>query len=273
MPVFTHYQTIRIKTFMRKSILHKLLAFSGSALLLLQSCKDDSYLASAPAIVDQSSFTEEFDTTAAALSRGWKIYNKSEPVGGSVWQDGGNILPLFNSYSNYGSNVGFTGVDYLSTSAEAGIISQWLVSPVVFMQNGDKIVFYSKAQKSIGYTADDSTDFANRLQLRVNTDNTNPELVGSGMDAGSFKTTLVDINPNYYEWHKNPGVYNGVDNTAPMIAQAYPVEWTRFEGTVSGLNQPTNGRFAFRYYVIDGGSNGRGTGVGIDKVEYISVSR
>jgi hypothetical protein len=189
---------------------------------------------------------------------------------------------LFTAFGNKGSNIGFIGTDHLSTSAQKGIISQWLVSPLVLMQNGDKIVFYTQAQKLPGYLDDnsnDSTDFANRLQLLVNTQNDSAELVGEGDNTGSFTGVTepaIDINPGYYEWHNEPGSYpidGGPTSTAQSIAQAYPIEWTRFEGKITGLAKPTNGRFAFRYYVKDGGSAGRGSGVGIDEVTYTSISK
>ncbi len=257
---------------MRKSTLRYLAAYSVIAILILQSCKDDSSLAT-PVPPTTTSFVEEFDTAASALKRGWKFINVSDPIGGAVWQDGGDVaVPFFNSYSNNGSNVGFIGASYLSTSAGQGAISNWLVSPSTFMKNGDKIVFYTKVWVLPGYTATDTTDFGNRLQLCLNTfgDGVN---VGSGYDPGDFTTSLVDINPFQYEWHNAPGTYNGVVVTAAQIAQAYPSEWTRFEGVVSGLAAPGNYRFGFRYLVRDGGNAGSGSGVGIDKVSYISVGK
>ena len=110
-------------------MLLKLLTISSLAILVFHSCKDDSYLAKLPT-VDQS-FVEEFDTASAAVTRGWQFINASDPKGGGVWQDGGSIPPFFNAYSNKGSNVGFIGADYTSTSAEAATISNWLVSPPV----------------------------------------------------------------------------------------------------------------------------------------------
>ena len=251
-------------------------------IIVLFSCKDDSYLTTPLPIVDKYSFTETFDTTAAALARGWKIYNRSVPLGPSVWQDGGSIPPFFNAYSNNGSNIGFIGVDYLSTSAQQGIISQWLVSPLLLMQNGDRIVFYTRAQGAPGYIDDnpnDSSDFGNRMQLLVNTQNQSSDSVGSGDDPGSFTGAtdpVIDINPHYYEWHNLPGSYpidGGATSTPETIAQAYPSEWTRFETSISGLLKPTMGRFAFWYHVQGGGSAGRGTGIGIDQVTYTSISK
>lgn len=242
---------------MRKSTLVRLLIIAGIP-VILQACKDDSYLKN-PAPVPDQTFTEEFDTASAARARGWEFINASDPVGPDVWQDGGGIPPIFNSYSNNGSNVGFIGVGYLSTSAAAGIISNWLVSPVITIQSGDKIIFYTKAQ----YVYDgvsDTTDWANRLQLRLNITNTSDD-VGSGTSHGSFTVGLLDINPYY--------AMGSTNNPDP---NAYPKGWTRFEATIHGLNSPVKGRFAFRYFVEGGGSNGYGSAIGIDKVTYQSVN-
>ncbi len=242
---------------MRKKKLPKLLLIVSLAIFLFQSCKDDSYLTSIPPIADQS-FSEEFDTASAALARGWQFINTSEPAGSSVWQNGGSIPPFFNAYSNNGSNAGFVGVDYLSTSADQGIISNWIVSPTVLMQNGDKIIFYTRALQLADGTGD-TTDFGNSLQLRINTID-NGTNVGDGLDPGNFSRRLLSINPQL--------IYSSVIAPNPT---AYPSQWTRFEATISGINGPLKGRFAFRYFVTDGGSNGNGTGVGIDAVSYKSA--
>ncbi len=157
----------------------------------MRSCKDDSYLTKIPPSADQS-FKEEFDTATAALSRGWRFINVSEPVGSGIWQNGGSIPPFFNAFSNNGSNAGFIGVDYLSTSAEKGTISNWMVSPPLLMQNGDKITFYTRAlQQPYGI---DTTDFGNSVQLRLNTINADTN-VGNGLNPGNFTKTVLAINP------------------------------------------------------------------------------
>lgn len=250
----------------------RLLACSCGAMALLQACKDDSDLV-APVPIKNQSFSEEFDTASAAFARGWETINASDPVGPGVWQDGGNLVPFFNAFSNNGSNVGFIGAEYTSTSAGSGIISNWLISPPTLMQNGDKIVFYARSQAvSPGYTATDTTDFANRMQLCLNAIGDDLD-VGDGLEAGHFNTVLVDINPEYFEWHARPGTYAGVPVTAADIAKAFPVFWTRFEGTITTLKRPGYHRFAFRYFVADAGSAGRGTGVGVDKVSFISTGK
>ena len=251
---------------MRKGFLPLLLACI-SFTVALQSCRNDEYLTAAPKVANQS-FSEEFDTVSSALARGWKFVNSSDPLGGGVWQQGGGPAPWFPAYSNNGTYVGFIGADFTSTSAAAGTISNWLISPLVTLQNGDKISFYTRAQQFAdfdpvtGMPNGDTTDYANRLQVYIS-DNENPS-VGSGVETGNFTTALLDINPSYLFSHSKPALFT---------PYAYPSKWTRFEATVFGLNGPVRGRFAFRYFVEGGGSNGLGTGVGIDKVQYQSVSR
>jgi hypothetical protein len=242
---------------MRKSILPKLLIMASMGVLVFYSCKDDSYLAKTPPVTDQS-FVEEFDSASAALARGWQFINTSDPKGGGVWQDGGSIPPFFRAYSNKGSGPGFIGTDYTSTSAAASTISNWLISPPVIMQNGDKIIFYTRAYQLFDGLSD-TTDFGNSLQVRINPTNDNTN-VGQGLDFGDFKQGLLIINAGM--------VWSSV---VTPNAFAFPSQWTRFEATIFGLNNPVKGRFAFRYFVTDGGSNGNGTGIGIDSVAYKSA--
>jgi len=51
---------------------------------------------------------------------------------------------------------------------------------------------------------------------------------------------------------------------------AYPARWTKYEATVANISGTAKGRFAFRYFIEQGGSGGRGTEVGIDSVAYIN---
>lgn len=251
---------------MRNSTLRKVLLFSGLALVALQACrKDDETLLALPAVSNQS-FVEEFDTTSSAFSRGWVPINASTPKGQSVWVQGlfnnpaitGLAYPIpFGPFSSKGSYAGFIGADYLSTSAGAGVISNWLISPVITMQNGDKIVFYTRtALYDLG--TGDSTDFSNRLQVKMN--KSQSLNVGSGSGAGDFTSTLLDINPELLEQHTSPALYD---------PNGYPTRWTRYEAKVGGLSGPTKGRFAFRYFVEGGGSAGLGSAVAIDSVAYV----
>ena|SRR6185369_7189831 len=248
---------------MRKSTLFFPIALVLTSIFLLQSCKDDSFLITKPPVADQT-FTEEFDTATQAINRGWHFINTSDPIGPGVWQQGGGVPPWWNAYSSNGSYAGFIGADYTSVTGGPGTISNWLVSPVVTMQNGDKITFYTRALVAWSGVGTDSTDYGNRLQVLINPYNETLN-VGNGDDPGDFKTKLLDINPTYLYYHTDPAQYT------PL---AYPSSWTKFTATVYGLNGPVKGRFAFRYFVEDAGLCAicNGNGIGIDKVTYTSIN-
>jgi len=243
---------------MKKSTFPGFLLACISILTLLQSCKDDSYLLTPPPVPDQS-FVEEFDTAKKAYDRGWRFINRSADVGRTGWQnpDGLTGIP-FISWSGTGN--GYLWSDYQATSGAAETISNWAVSPVITMQNGDKITFYTRAQL-LAFNGD-STDFINRMQVRMN--KTTSLNCGDAEDPGDFNVALLDINPFYYEFLKSQ--FNASN---PIARQAYPHVWTKFTATVTGLNGPTQGRFAFRYFTEGAGSNGRGSAIGVDSVAYI----
>ena len=250
---------------MGSSTLRRLLWLFAFLPFLIEACVKDSTASLKPPPLPDQSFVEEFDTVTAAYDRGWRYINVSDPKGTGIWVQAmfnnpaitGLPSPIpFPAYSSHGTYVGFIGADFTSTSAAAGIISNWIVSPVTSMQNGDKIIFYTR---TVLYDLGngDSTDFANRLQVRISASGESTN-VGSGDDPGDFTSSLLDINPFSKEAH-----------TLVYVPDAYPIRWTRFEATIGGLNGITKGRFAFRYYLEGAGSNGLGSGVAIDSVAYI----
>lgn len=237
---------------MRKGPL-SLLLLCISVALIFQACRNDEYLTAPPPVADQS-FVEQFDTMQNAYNRGWRWINRSQPVGPNTWTQAPGTSTM-SAYSSRGTNQGAAYADYLSTAGtNNGVISNWLISPPVIMQNGDKIIFYTKS--NVDATA--GTDYGARLQVRINA--TDDDLsAGDGDDPGKFRNPLLDINAKEDEYRP-----------ASPISTAYPGNWTRFEATVFGLNNPVKGRFAFRYYLHGAGSNGAGNGIGIDSVAYVS---
>jgi hypothetical protein len=233
---------------MRRSSPGILLFISIGFLVYLQSCiKDDASMLTPPPIPDQS-FTEEFDTIGSAYDRGWRFINTSETRGTDGWFQGGAGFPAYSSKS---TSDGYIWSDYTSVASGSGIISNWAVSPVIKMQNGDQITFYTRGIIDPNF----GTDFGNSLQVRINPHNESTNM-GSGMNAGDFDKALMAINPTLIE---NTGVEPG----------AYPVVWTKFTATVGGLNAPTKGRFALRFFVPGGGPNGFGNLIAIDSLAYI----
>jgi hypothetical protein len=249
---------------MKKSTFPGFLLASVCFLTLLQSCKDDSYLLAPPPVPDQS-FVEEFDTAQKAYDRGWRFINRSEAIGRTNWQNPTGLTGIpFLSYSGTGN--GYLWADYQSTSAAAATISNWAVSPELIMKNGDKIVFYTRCEL-LAFSATVTTDFVNRMQVRLN--KTTSLNCGNGNDPGDFTVPLLDINPFYNEFILQ-SFNNPSDPRHNEALQAYPHVWTRFEATVIGLDGPTKGRFAFRYFTEEAGNNGRGSSIGVDSVAYIS---
>jgi hypothetical protein len=240
---------------MRISLLPKPLLWVSITVFVFTSCVNDSYLADPKPVADQS-FVEEFDTLAATYNRGWRLKNRSVPIGPTNWNQTGD--PQFGlSFAPYSATggVGYIECDNFSMAPPTGsaptldgIISNWVISPIVTMQNGDKISFYANSA------------FANigvRLQVRINSNNTSLN-VGEGTSEGDFDISLLDINPAY-------------DLLPPV---GFPTSWTKFTATVYGLNKPVEGRFAFRYFNEYGQTydpaNGTADCVGLDKVEYTS---
>jgi hypothetical protein len=285
---------------MRKLSLHRLLLLLSASIVLLSSCRDDSYLLD-PEPAPSASFSEEFDSASAAFARGWKPINNSYPIGPNVWQNGGDVVsPVFSAFSQQGSYVGFIGATVNSSStppastpgllSPQGITSNWLLSPETLMVNGDKIVFYARSQ-ILNAGGGDSTDWGNRLQVRLNPSGEDQMNVGNVKplwewmfttstteafdDPGAYTQSLLDINPAVHEWHKVvPGVsvIDGRAFNSNTNLLAFPTRWTRFEATVSGLDKPTMTRFAFRYFVPGGDpNNGFASAIGVDKVDFISV--
>jgi len=266
---------------MRKSTLIKILLPISVVAISVGACKKDDPATLVPPPTADQSFVEEFDTISMAFQRGWVPINNSNPKGSNIWTQGGAPFPIFAPYSSNGTYAGFIAADYLSTAGTDDVISNWIISPVITMQNGDKISFYTRTQLlPNAFASGDSTDYGNNLEVCINRKN-DGTFVGvandpkspaynSATDRGDFEV-ILSINPPVYDaasqfwnyaWaHSDPSLYE---------PGSYPAEWTRFEATISGLSRPHKGRFAFRYYTLDAGSNGNGSAVGIDQVVYQS---
>lgn len=146
-----------------------------------------------------------------------------------------------------GGTNSFALVNYTSTASTAATgatISNWLISPIVTLQNGDVISFWSRIGK---FSATNTASYADNLQLRMSTNGAFTADPAAGpADTGDYSEILVDINPNFN-------------------LTSYPATWTQYTYTVSGLDVPTDCKLAFRYYVTNGGLNGSNSDIiGID---------
>ncbi|TKK70976.1 hypothetical protein FC093_04650 [Ilyomonas limi] len=227
-----------------------------STLLLVQvfSCKKDSTPPPVPPVVTDQSFSTSFENKDSLVNQGWVFTNlsdfpgqgwdfESETSWGAAPYDGSKLLD---------NNPFLATEDPYDTLTGAAVISDWLISPKLFLQNGDKISFYTLSHGSIGYGAGGS--YGDRLQLRLNVFNTSDSIGTASSDVGHFTTPLLDINPLY--------------KTTP--SGDYPSTWTKYEATITGLNQPDSGRFALRYFLeLSGGAHG--DEIAVDKLEFTSA--
>jgi len=220
---------------MRKSITRTLLklCFVNACFLLLTNN------------LHAQAFTEGFDNISS-LS-GWDTMNLSSPIGIESWVQGyshlANQVPYFTSHSGHDSSYICTTFNNGSGTAT---LSNWLMTPAANIHNGDTLSFYTRS------TPIDTTVYPDRLQVRMSSTNSS-NAGSSATSVGDFTTLMLDINASY-------------------TTTDYPLVWTQYSLPVSGLSSPVNGRFAFRYFVENGGPTGANSFlIGIDDVRYAPI--
>lgn len=183
-----------------------------------------------------ASFSEGFE----GLAPGWEIQNRSVPVGANA--QGWGITTGATTFAPHaGAQYAFAN---FQATAGVGTISAWLFSPVDTIQNGDTLKFWTRTT--------DGT-FPDRLQVRLSTNGNSTNVGTTATSVGDFGTLLLDINPT-------------------LSGSGYPTGWTQFSITISGLGGPVSGRFAFRYFVTNGGPSGANSDfIGLDDVEFTSI--
>ena len=180
----------------------------------------------------QTVFSEGFDTFSNLVGAGWTSTNVSSPLGASTWAQGGGTA--FSTGGHQGGTTSFALCNYNSTTG-AGTISNWLITPVVSLDNGDVISFYSRK----GGT---NNDYADRLEFRISTTGSSSTIPTSSTGVGSFTNAAITINPNL--------------STSTDPQTGYPIQWTQYSYTMTGLTASTPSRMAFRYFVENGGPSG-----------------
>lgn len=177
---------------------------------------------------------EGFDDITTLSGSGWVMTNNSASVGATDWfQGNAAVFP-----SQAGTGTSYIAANFLNASF-GGNISNWLISPVVTLDDGDTIEFYTRT--------DIGASFADRLELRLSANGASADVGTTDTSVGDFTTALLTINPSL--------------NTG---SGSYPDDWTLFSATISGLGASTLARFAFRYDVPDTSVNGNY--IGIDSV-------
>jgi hypothetical protein len=207
-------------------------------------------------------------TTADMTTAGWVRTNQSTSASATLWTVASytpvtvsatvQALPFSTqAYTNgqtcpvpvgkAGGNNSFALVNFTSTSstlATGATISNWLISPSITVQTGDVVSFYSRIGK---FSATNTASYPDNLQLRMSTNGAfTADPTGGPAAVGDYSELLVETNPD-------------------LDVTSYPATWTLYSYTVTGLDTPTDCKFAFRYYVTDGGPQGNNSDIiGID---------
>lgn len=186
-------------------------------------------------------FSEGFNTFSSLAGAGWTSTNQSSPVGASTWAQGGGTA--FSSGGQAGGATSFTLCNFNSTTG-SGTISNWLITPPITIKNGDVISFYTRKGGTNG-------NFADRLEFRLSDQGATSTNPSGATGVGSYTNLAVSVNPSL------------TNNTTAV--NGYPLTWTQYSYTVTGLPVDTSIRMAFRYYVTDGGPDGTNSNIiGVD---------
>jgi hypothetical protein len=184
-------------------------------------------------------FDESFNSVTP-LPTGWATQNNSTPVGLLGWFQGNPaVFP-----SNSGAPEAYIAANFNSV-AGANTISNWLITPEVAMKNGDVFTFWTRKVSG--------SAFPDRLEVRQSTAGASVNVGATNASVGDFTNLLLTVNPG-------------------LTAGGYPDSWTKFDITVTGITGTVSGRFAFRYFVTNGGPAGANSDfIGIDDVSYTSA--
>ena len=190
-------------------------------------------------ITSQVQLNQSFTAPFSVAGNGWARQNNSSPLGVGTWTQGNTNV--FNA--NSGGNSDFYGAAYDCQGTTTGSISCFLITPTVNIMNGGVFKFATRTYINPSSSPD-------RLELRMSV-GTGTGAIGAGATAvGTFTNLVTTVNPN-------------------LTQTGYPDTWTFYTVVLSGISTPTVGRFAFRYWVPDGGVNGLNAFyIGIDDVTY-----
>jgi hypothetical protein len=194
-------------------------------------------------------FTNPFNPATA----GWVIQNNSAPLGTTTWTQG---TTNYAAYDGGATDYYFANFNSAGATAPAGI-SNWFITPAVTIYNGAVIQF---ATKTINQGTGQPNFAPDRLQLRMSQTGVTAIPAGTA-SIGSFTDLLLDINPNL-----NTSTVSAVNGGS---VNGYPNAWTVYSVQISGVTGTVTGRFAFRYFVNDGGAGGANSNnIGLDRVKY-----
>ncbi len=210
------------------------------------------YTANSQVILSED-FNDPF--TPGVGTNEWVVINNSSPAGAVSWeqgnQTGGNgTLTAYN-----GSTDDFFMADFLAVSGTVGDISAFLITPTLSIYNGAELKFATRTMVFSGAAL-----YPDRMQVLMS--QTGSSVIPTGTaSVGTFTDVLLDINPNL-----TPGTTSVVSNGT---VNGYPQSWVVYTIPITNVTGTVTGRFAFRYFVQNGGSAGGNSRlIGLDAVRF-----
>jgi hypothetical protein len=201
----------------------------------------------------QTLLNEGFNAPWTPAGAGWSAINLSAPASTNTpWFQGNpSAFPAFVGGANNYYACNFQQIP----ASTAGGISSWLITPTLSLTNGAVLSFATRAPGT-------ATVYPDRMQVRMSTAGTTTTIPTGTTSVGTFTNLLLDINPLLNANTTVTAVVSGSVN-------GYPGTWTVYNLTVSGITGTVVGRFAFRYFVDNGGEAGLNSDyIGLDEVKY-----
>jgi hypothetical protein len=148
---------------------------------------------------------ENFDNVSALANAGWAFTNQSSPVGQAWFQGNEGVFA-----AQSGAASAYAAVNFNSTTSDAGMIDNWLITPEITLTNGAVLSFFTQAA---------SSDFLDHVDVLFST--------GSSTNVAGFTTVLGSV--------------------GSFTSASYPSGgWVSVSLNVPAA---TSGRIAFRYHV------------------------
>ncbi len=197
------------------------------------------------AVLSRQAVINENFNTAIPLPAGWVMKNQSNPVGPFDWRQGPYAAAGIVAHSGP-ANSYIASTWSCTTTTGVGTLSNWLFTPNITLNNGDKFSFWTRTL--------DGT-FPDKLEVRMSTNGASTDIGATELTVGDFSTLLLEINPT-------------------LSGAGYPLTWTQYTITISGMPAAgVSGRLAFRHAVPNAGGAGANSEiVAIDDVLYSSTA-
>jgi len=135
--------------------------------------------------------------------------------------------------SQAGADDSYIAANFLNADF-AGNISNWLLTPVLTLDEGVVLSFFTRTQLN--------PPAADNLEVRLSTNGASTNVGATDASVGDFTTLLFSVNP-------------------ALAPSGYPSDWFQVTVPLSGLGGPTTGSFALRYAVPDTSVNGDYIGI------------